>query len=527
MNNKHSASAGSLSLQSPTNLIMSAGGDNRITLDEQSGLNSYGCTPYPENVIAYASSTASTISAPAYATVEARHHALLNQSKAEDEAIVYHEAFATLRKRLFKAYQLPPSVGIAFGASGTDLELAVLAIALLADEQGVHNILVAPDEVGSGAEFAVNGQYFADQTALGFSVQKGSTIEGFDPASISMSSIEIRDGSGVPRSSNEIAEEIHDQISKSIRRGIRPIIHLVHRSKTGLMAPGWEEFHSFFERWGDSVDIVVDACQGRISPENVNRYLLDGAMVLYTGSKFIGGAPFSGALFVPENYTRRMSGTEKLPQGLGEFFTRSEWPIHWNAADGILSNQLNFGLLLRWESALYELERVLSIPVQKIFQTVKHFQDAVVQMVQKTDVVQLVDEKKDDEVNQHSAHPFEMDLIMTVAINAERPDNGKAMTIQDAKVIQKGLYSDISQLVAEGQQRLAKIVIHVSQPVKYSRLPGGAWQGTFRLALGAPLISDIAILDEGLIQNRFEADMDRILQKTELIIDHFELVEKL
>lgn len=59
-----------------TATLMSAGGDDRITLDEQSGLNSYGCAPEPIRAISYSSSTASSISAPAYAHAHAVHHQL-------------------------------------------------------------------------------------------------------------------------------------------------------------------------------------------------------------------------------------------------------------------------------------------------------------------------------------------------------------------------------------------------------------------------------------------------------------------
>jgi len=73
-----------------TATLMSAGGDDRITLDEQSGLNSYGCAPEPIRAISYSSSTASSISAPAYAHAHAVHHQLrLAVAEGESEAAAY------------------------------------------------------------------------------------------------------------------------------------------------------------------------------------------------------------------------------------------------------------------------------------------------------------------------------------------------------------------------------------------------------------------------------------------------------
>lgn len=511
-----------LLLDNPTNLIMSAGGDDRITVDEQSGLNSYGCKPYPENVIAYASSTANTISASAYALVEARHHTLLSQTEKQSIEQVYLKAFSQIRMRLGKAYQLPNDVDLVFGASGTDMEIAVLSLALLSPENQVHNILVAPDEVGSGTEYAIKGQYFAEKTALGYSVTKGENIEGFDRSDISTGFVEVRDEQGLPRESQAIADDIRQQIGNSIKDSVRPIIHLVHRSKTGLMAPGWNEFHSFVEQWGDSIDIVVDACQGRISPESVRDYVSHGAMVVLTGSKFIGGAPFSGVLLVPDHVSERVIKGKSLPIGLGAFFSRAEWPEHWEIANSILTNATNFGLVLRWESALYELERLMSLPEDRLLMTIDRFNRAVHDMTNKSEVLKIIDSERLKEKRSDLCHPFERNMIITLSLQGFGSGQRKDIDLDDARVIHQGLYSNLEHFVTAEQSELAKLNVHLGQPVKCSRLTDGCWQGTLRIALGAPLISDIAMLDEELIGNRFESDMDRILKKYELVLKLFD-----
>ncbi len=88
-------------LDLPTAVLMSAGGDDRITLDEQSGLNSYGCAPEPIRAISYSSSTASSISAPAYAHAHAVHHQLrLAVADGESEDAAYTRFLRNARSRI-------------------------------------------------------------------------------------------------------------------------------------------------------------------------------------------------------------------------------------------------------------------------------------------------------------------------------------------------------------------------------------------------------------------------------------------
>ena len=515
-------------LENPTDIIMSAGGDDRILLNERSGLNKYGCNPYPENVIAYASSTASTISAAAYSIVEARHPALISESKNFGEIETYHKSFQEIRNRLKAAYSISNSVSLAFGASGTDLEIAVLAITLASEESKAHNIVVAPEEVGSGTEFAARGQHFADHTALGNSVTKGSQIEGFNESDITIGMVEVRSEQGTPLDESEIINKIELEIDWAKKNGARPIIHLVHRTKTGLIVPSWDSIQYLKNKYDDQIDLVVDACQGRIAPETLNRYLSSDFMVIFTGSKFIGGAPFSGVLFVPEKISERFKKAKNLPKGLGHFFTRHEWPTTWKMVDDILPKKMNYGLLLRWESALYELERILSLSENRVSNVIKLFQKSVEKLVDSTDFLSLTGTPK-NVFNEKEIlhHPFEKDMIMTLVLEGDNPISKEKLDIEDAKLVHKGLYSNLSSLLQEENNNYSSLVIHVGQPVKCVQSPQGNWRGTLRIALGAPLISDIAMLNENVIKNRFDADMDRLLKKMEFVLTHFRELQNL
>jgi len=65
---------------------------------------------------------------------------------------------------------------------------------------------------------------------------------------------------------------------------------LTHGTKTGLVAPTIPPM---------GADVIVDACQARIAPAKVLAYLRRGWPVVVTGSKFLGGPAFSGAVLLP------------------------------------------------------------------------------------------------------------------------------------------------------------------------------------------------------------------------------------
>jgi len=123
------------------------------------------------------------------------------------------------------------------------------------------------------------------------------------------------------------------------------------------------------------VEVIVDACQFRISPPTIRAYLEHGFCVALTGSKFVTGPAFSGALMVPESVGRRLR-TRPLPSMIKCYSARADWPSRW-AARSALVDVANYGLLLRWESALEELRAFRSLPNADIVSFLEAFADAV------------------------------------------------------------------------------------------------------------------------------------------------------
>ena len=69
----------------------------------------------------------------------------------------------------------------------------------------------------------------------------------------------------------------------------------------------------------------------RVSPHTLRAYLAHGFCVALTGSKFVAGPPFSGALLVPRTLARRLE-RQAMPPALGAYSARAEWPRGWTAA---------------------------------------------------------------------------------------------------------------------------------------------------------------------------------------------------
>jgi hypothetical protein len=414
------------------------------------------------------------------------------------------------RRRLRILYGLGEEIDIAFGPSGTDLEYLVLATALL-DGKPVRNIAVEVDEVGSGCFNAYQARYFAPRTALGLDVETGTDLPGFPRARIDLETIAVRNPDGSLRDTAEREQVLADTLARSIGAGERPLLHAVHRSKTGLITPSPDVLERLCGRFGGAIDVVVDACQGRISPEMIRVYLGMGATVFVTGSKFIGGPPFSAFALVPPVIGQRMTGNEAAPQGLGAFFARGEFPARWQAADPVLPQLTNFGLLLRLECGLFELSRLLAYPEPLVGKAVSAFGEAVRRMPADAPLRLLPEAALGGD---ETLHPLDRAMLHTFELVG-----GPALDIEGAREIYAMLYTDMSDHFPDPwDQLIAAETCHVGQPVRCLRRPDGSWAPTLRLSLSAPQISDVAGLEDGALLRRFQTDLDWICAKIRLVL---------
>ena len=466
--------------------IMTEGGDARIVLDPATGLNRYYSAPRPSEVIAYASSTANDVSTDAFAHVGA----VLAELAGGLDGGAYAKRLEGLRARIRRAYSLAQDVAIVFSPSGTDLEYVGLAAVEGRGAEGTHNILLGADEVGSGCIHSAYGRYFAEETALGVEVRPGEPVPGFGDTRVEMIDIPVRDPHGRPRPSAEIAERMDSAIVGARAAGRHVLIHAVHGSKTGLILPSLDDLDALSARHGDAATVLVDACQARITADAIADYLGRGAMVFVTGSKFMGGPPFSGFALVPAALA---DAAPRLPEGLATIFARAEWPAGWPGAER-LPESANPGLLLRLEAAIFELERFQLLPPETVERVVLCFHAAVRSEIIEPTAARRVAPYPPGESEEAEIHPIEMRTLSTLDLTGL---GSGAATFEDATRWHKAL-------LAHG--------VRLGQPVKCVKLPDGSWGATLRIALSMPLVVTRAGLDDAALEASFRGDMRRIRQ---------------
>ena len=468
----------------PAARLMAQGGDARIRIDPETGLNRYYSAPVPSSVLALASSTANDISEAAFARAER----LLAEIGEGPAPAVYAGRLEALRRRIRAAYCVPDSVEIVFSPSGTDLEYVALACDAGRAPGGVHNILLGADEVGSGCIHSAHGLYFADETALGIATSPGEPVPGLGGVHVDLVDIKVRDANGQVRSSREIAARMEDAIHAARAASRHVLLHIVHGSKTGLILPSLDDVDRLRAAAGGEMTIAVDACQARITGAAVNDYLARDAIVFVTGSKFMGGPPFSGFALVPPAL---MGRAPRLASGLATIFRRAEWPAGWPGVDA-LPDGANAGLLLRLEASIFELERFQLLPAEAVERVILAFHAAIrAEIVERTPARRVAPYPPGDR-GEADTHPIEMRTLSTLDLTAMKAGGA---TFEEAQGWHKAM-------VAHG--------VRLGQPVKCVRLADSKWGATLRIALNMGQIVDRAGLDQTALAQSFATDMARV-----------------
>jgi hypothetical protein len=353
--------------------LLAQGGDARLALDPRTGLNRYGCSPHPvTSRLDFASSTASIISAPAYAEACALRERLANS--ATPAAAAYGRELDRLRADLIGLNGLSGLAGlqIAFAASGTDLHLMVAELVGGEPDRPLLCLAVEAEETGSGVPQALSGRHFSDRAALGEAVTPGEAVGAGASRFVA---VPARDADGALRPGADIEAELDALVLEASKAGQRVLLTVTDVSKTGLIAPSLAAMAALRRRFPRTLEVLVDACQFRLAPATLRAYLEAGLMVAVTGSKFLTGPTFSGALFVPGRMAERLQG-RLLQPGFARYSARAEWPERWVAGAG-LPEAANFGLLLRWRAAVCELAAFRAIPEARVAGFLSAFADAI------------------------------------------------------------------------------------------------------------------------------------------------------
>ena len=490
-------------------MLMETGGDSRITVDPATGFNKYMVAPRPSGVLAYSSSTANDISPAAFAEVQRRLARIAPDLKLSAKG--YRDAMEDLRGRIRAALRLPATTRIIFAASGTDLEYVGLAVAHRTDATGIDNILLGADEIGSGCGLSARGEFFADRTALGLSVTPNASIDPAGRSNVRLINVPVRGPGGTAVPSEDLLLEIAAVVEEAIRTGRHPLIHIVHGSKTGLILPSFAHIDALRRRFGPQLSFVVDACQCRLGDSAIAAYLARGATVFLTGSKFMGGPPFSGIALVPQPAASTSAGI--LP-GFDQIFLRAEWPEDWVKVER-LREGANLGLLLRLEASIYELELFQNLSAADIRRTLDLFDQSVDILIRRLGASRVLPYAT-GEWQEARTHPLEMRTLVTIDLS----QTADPVDFDRAAVLHRMLFQPLGRAAASAQERaIADRRIRLGQPVKCVPLPGGGYGGTLRVGLSMPQMVEFAGMDTLSLRTRLTNDMATIADNLEIIRD--------
>ncbi len=306
-------------------------------------------------MISFGSCTASSLSPGAFAAAESARRALVAASLATSPATALAEASEAIGSALLRHFGVEDLAEAVLAASGTDAALVVTGL-LAAEQPGrlLTSILVSPSETGSGVPNAVQGQHFASCSPSGNAVFKGQPIDGL-PTGPRLVTIFLRTNDGAPRLSADIEADCESAIRSGTAEG-QVVLHAMDGSKTGLTAPDRACCRRLSARFGDRLDIVIDACQARIEPEMIRWYLAQGFPVLLTGSKFFAAPGFCGAVLFPRARLQRITQAGRLPAGLAAYAR----------LQGGFGSRRCPGLVLRWTAALHEMQAFSQVSPKEI-----------------------------------------------------------------------------------------------------------------------------------------------------------------
>lgn len=525
----------------PAEWLMAEGGDARLANDPETGLNRYGCSHRPRPwAITFASTTASSVSERGFAGAEAARRTLIDAvidawAKGHDPVPATHAAATSIltdaRTRIARAYHLDAPAQVLLCASGTDCELAALAIAIDHARRNagsraprpIANMVIAPDETGSGVPLAAEGRHFAGDTASDARVAKGMPIAGF-PSETVLIGIPLRTPDGTVRTPDAIDAECLETARAAAAQGQHVLLHVLDMSKTGLIGPSNDAVARLVRELSPHIDIVIDACQARIIPARLGQAVRNGAMALITGSKFFTGPPFCGAVLLPPETADSLPHAV-LPAGLRDYANASEWP---RLDTPVLGNGANTGLALRWHASLAEMDALLAR--RDTHATLTRFTSALRGAIEAHPDLDLLPVFPLDRPRLSDSGP-DWDTVPTILSFLVRARGGTApLALLDTRNLYHWLNADLSGVLpataTAAERALAATLCHIGQPVPviHPDCPTpDRIAGALRLSAGARLVSGEPSHDGIGHEHRIAREIRdalHVLDKISLILKH-------
>lgn len=515
-------------LAAPLELVLSEAGDARLQVDPLRGLNRYGTAPRPRpEAIHFSSSTASSVSDYGFLLSDEIRRRLLRRSVQADGP-AWSQLADGVRKEIAGFLGLAAGEGdIVLAASGTDTELLAVLLALAAaPNRRTLNVLIAPEETGRGVVLAGEGRYFDDITATGVAVTKGAAV--WPDRDIVTCCLPVRDIRGRVRSTEAIVADLRDEVGAALARGDRVLVHVLLGSKTGISAPPLEVVDALRRGREDEVDVVVDACQLRVTPSLLGALVRRGWMVQITGSKFLTGPAFSGALIVPSAMRARREAAARLLAAAPGVGSGEDWPADWRMEAGrAAAAPRSYGMLFRWIAALGEATLLSALPRSLCRHAFQRFRSALHERLEASPVLvpMPTPDRHLTDLGEEAAGLAARSIICFSPTVELAGGGRRRASLEECQLLFEYLNSDASSLIAlddVGERALARRAMHIGQPVAL-RSDSAEAPVVLRLVVGARFFTIVGFPADGDVEAALQAeirDASAAIDKLELLVKH-------
>jgi hypothetical protein len=516
--------------------LLVAGGDTRLVVDVRSGFNRYGTAPRPRpQAVHFSSSTASSVSDYGFMYCDLLRRDLLAAMLCEKLPIreVRARAVDAIAGELLGLLGLASGeADVALAPSGTDTETLAVLVASASD-QPVTNILIAPEETGRGVRLAAAGRYFDTMAASGERVVKGQQV--WPTADITVVDVSIRDAAGAPRFQAAIEDDVRSEVVCALAKGRRVLLHMLASSKTGLAAPREATIDEIQRLAPQSIDVVVDSCQLRTPFHQIGEWARKGWMLQVSGSKFLTGPPFSGALIVPTSFRHRAIRVGSLLDQSPAVGFAGNWTSWWRETlpAEARNKDASFGLIFRWLPAVLEAELFNAIPDELRRLSFNRFRHALGNRLDRSPWLVRTDHPLGDRLSAGRELDLATNSIICFSVMASHWDGSRqALDEDECRQIFNLLNFDLSHDLGSlnpAEAAVARLQAHIGQPVELSKF-GSARGAVLRMVLGARFFSIVAHAGPGSFEAALEseiADAIRALEKLELLARLWQKARKL
>lgn len=495
-----------IKLARSTESTLMSNSDGRSAYRED-GRNKYGGLSRPNDEIYELSSCSiSSPSQEAFSKADSMRISLIKSAIGGNFERTYERISDNLKEEIFKFFGLSRSdAELLFVPSGTDAEMIpATLVKMIAKHDRIINIITASGEVGSGTAEAAKLHFFGNIAPFSKTVKAGEPIDDFAKM-IDVIKIPARDENGSVLSDEYIRKEIRKQLSienKSL------IIHQVQCSKSGIITPSTHILEEL-KKLNKDIFFVADLAQMRCSQKELKNYIADNHFVIISGSKFFGSAPFSGGIIIPKKFLVQAKRAKKtLLPDLSTFFSQHELKSLYKLQQ-IGNKATNVGLLLRWQTAMTEMQYFFSNKTKNLDKIVLKHINKIQKYIEADDYLLKIENARE------GSKTFLPKTIITFSIKGK----GRLLTKDELSKVHEFMRSDLRKVIKKGiakdERTLAKEKFLLGQPITIK--PG---QGALRIALSARRCIDLAKSNSP--DRTSTAKEIRALQKVSLIAKHID-----